>query len=139
MMIACPTCGTTNRVSSARLLEQPKCGNCKTALILQAPMPLADEAAFEELITGSPLPVLVDFWAPWCGPCRVVAPELEKLARERAGEIVIAKVNTDELPTVAGRFGIQSIPTLVLFRERREAQRVSGAMPATAIAQRFGL
>ena len=86
---------------------------------------------------GSPLPILVDFWAPWCGPCRVMAPELAKLARAKAGKIIVAKVNTDEVPAVASRFGIQSIPTLVLFREGREAKRMSGAMAVPAIERAF--
>jgi thioredoxin 2 len=83
--------------------------------------------------------VLVDFWAAWCGPCRTVAPELEKLARERAGKLVVAKVDTEALPNVTARFSIHSIPTLILFGGGREQKRVSGAMPASAIVSAFGL
>jgi thioredoxin 2 len=108
---------------------------------LPATHPVAVEsgADFDELVRDSPLPVLVDFWAAWCGPCKMVAPELEKLASTRGGALVIAKVDTEALPQVAGRFGIQGIPTLILFRGGKEATRVSGAMPAAAIAAKFGI
>jgi thioredoxin 2 len=94
---------------------------------------VAQAAEFDELVRDSPLPVLVDFWATWCGPCRAVAPELVKLASARAGRLVIAKVDTDVLADVAGRFGIRSIPTLILFRQGAEVKRLTGAMPAEAI------
>jgi thioredoxin len=94
---------------------------------------------FDELVQGAGVPVLVDFWAAWCGPCRMVAPELEKLANERGGKVVVAKVDTDALPDVAGRFGIRSIPTMVLMRDGREEKRLSGAMPVSAIAAGFAL
>jgi thioredoxin len=105
---------------------------------LQAPYPIGSGEEFNELVAQSPLPVLVDFWAPWCGPCRVVAPEMEKLAREQSGSLVVAKLNTDEIPQVAGRFGIQGIPTFILFKEGREAGRASGAMRAAQIAAAVG-
>jgi thioredoxin 2 len=100
---------------------------------------LNDVAAFDELIGGSKLPVLVDFWAPWCGPCRMVAPEMEKLAQSKASSLVVAKVDTESVPGVAARFGISGIPTMILFEGGREAKRLSGAMPAQAIAARLGL
>jgi thioredoxin 2 len=100
---------------------------------------LDDETDFADLTGHSPLPVLVDFWAPWCGPCLRVAPELAALAAERAAELVVAKVNTDELTALARRFGISSIPTLVLFRGGAEVDRESGAMPRSQIVRRFGL
>jgi thioredoxin len=96
-------------------------------------------AEFDELVRDAPAPVLVDFWADWCGPCRAVAPELEKLAEARSGKVIVAKVDTDALPDVAGRFGIRSIPTMIVFRGGREAERLSGAMPASAIAQRLAI
>jgi len=100
---------------------------------------LAHERGFDEFVRGASLPVLVDFWAPWCGPCRIVGPELEKLAKKHAGKLVVAKLNTEDVPAVARRFQISSIPTMVLFRAGKEAQRLSGAMPANAIEAELGL
>jgi thioredoxin 2 len=94
---------------------------------------------FDELVGAAKVPVLVDFWAAWCGPCRTVAPELETIAREQAGRVVVAKVDTEALPDVAGRFGIRSIPTMVVIRDGREAKRISGAMPAREIVERLAL
>jgi thioredoxin 2 len=120
---------------AARLQEKAHCAACKEPL-LPATKPVALQSAddFDELVRDAPLPVVVDFWAAWCPPCRAVAPELEKLANERAGSVLVAKVDTEALPGVAGRFGIRSIPTMILFREGREAKRVLGAMPAANIA-----
>ncbi|MEZ4336574.1 MAG: thioredoxin TrxC [Sandaracinaceae bacterium] len=140
MIRVCPSCHAKNRVPASRLDATPKCGKCKAAIgPLRAPVPVATAADFDDLVKGSPLPVLVDFWAAWCGPCRMVAPELEKLAERLAGEVVVAKVDTEALPQVAGRFGIRSIPTMVLFRGGAESARVSGAMPHDEIARRVGL
>ncbi len=103
------------------------------------PVNVRSAEEFDELLWKSPLPILTDFWAAWCGPCKMVAPELEKLARDKAGQVVVAKVDTDALPEVAGRYQISGIPTMILFQQGREAKRVSGAMPAAAIAQQLGL
>jgi thioredoxin 2 len=100
---------------------------------------LRSAADFDELTQGSPLPVLVDFWAAWCGPCRAVAPELQKLAESRRGKLVVAKVDTESLPELSARYGIRSIPTLMLFRDGRMVEQVAGAMGAAQIAQRFGI
>jgi thioredoxin 2 len=108
-------------------------------LPLARPVALASAQDFDELVRDSTAPVLVDFWAAWCGPCRTLAPELEKLARERTGRLVVAKVDTEALPALAARFGIQSIPTMIVFRGGKEAERLSGAMPAGAIAARLAL
>jgi thioredoxin 2 len=120
--------------------DRAKCAVCKSPLLpLGRPIALVSADDFDELVRQAPLPVLVDYWAEWCGPCRMVAPELEKLAKEREGRLIVAKVDTEALPDVASRFGIQSIPTMILFRGGQEAERLSGAMPAAAIASRLRL
>ena len=140
MIRSCPSCGKSNRIPGSRLHQTAKCGACKTPLPpLDAPLEVSSAADFDDLVGQASIPVLVDFWAPWCGPCHAVAPELAKLARSRKGRVAIAKVNTEALPQVAGRYGIRGIPTLILFDHGREAQRVSGAMPAEALAQRLGI
>jgi thioredoxin 2 len=108
-------------------------------LPLTRPVALANAQDFEELVRDSALPVLVDFWAAWCGPCRMVAPEMEKLARERGERVLVAKVDTEALPTIAQRFNIRSIPTMILFRDGVEVRRLSGAMPAAEISRQLEL
>lgn len=140
MIVSCAACQTSNRLPANRLDQEARCGSCKKALLpLTHPLPVHSAEDFAELVRDSPLPVLVDFWADWCGPCRMVAPELEKIAHQKGDRVVIAKVDTDALSAVASRFEIRSIPTLILFRQGREAQRISGAMPAAAIVARLGL
>ncbi len=133
MIIACPSCATLNRVLATRLAEQPICGKCEIPLG-DRPFAVRSEDDFEELIHGSPMPVLVDFWAAWCGPCKMLAPELEKLARGKSDQVIVAKVDTESLQAVAARFRIGSVPTMILFRGGAEVERVSGAMPADRIA-----
>ena len=139
MILTCPSCGQRNRVPAEKLDAQPKCGACKAAMQVAQPVNVRSAEEFDELLWKSPLPILTDFWAAWCGPCKMVAPELEKLARDKAGQVVVVKVDTDALPEVAGRYQISGIPTMILFQQGREAKRVSGAMPAAAIAQQLGL
>jgi thioredoxin 2 len=140
MIRSCSSCGSQNRLPAAKLDKQARCGKCRTPLgPVGEPYPVTTRAEFDELVRESPVPILVDFWAPWCGPCRMVAPELEELARQRRGGLVVAKLNTEELPEVAGQFGIRSIPTFVLFRGGKEQSRVSGAMPAHQLEQSLGL
>ncbi len=139
MILVCPACSAQNRVPAARLTDRPTCGACKAPLDLGVPLEPTDEAEFNELVRDAPLPVLVDFWAPWCGPCRTVAPELAKLARAHEGRLLVAKVNTDELGAVAARFEVASIPTLGLFRRGQLVQREVGARGQRAIEQVFSL
>jgi thioredoxin 2 len=130
--VACPKCLAQNRVDAARVLEAPKCGRCETPLLDDAVVEL-DEASFDAFVSRTSVPVLVDFWAPWCGPCRQMAPEFAQAARRVAGRARLVKVNTDLSQALAGRFGIRSIPTLLLMKDGQEAGRVTGARPATEL------
>jgi thioredoxin 2 len=135
-LLRCPACGATNRVQGDKLADglQPVCGRCKRPL-LAGPVTITD-ASFEGEVLRSPLPVLVDMWAPWCGPCRMIAPALEELAVEFAGSVRIAKLNVDENPATSERFAVRNIPTLLLFKDGREVDRIVGALPKAEIARR---
>lgn len=130
--VACVHCGATNRVPAARLADDPSCGRCGQALLAGAPADL-DEAGFERVVAHTELPVLVDFWAPWCGPCRMMAPAFAQAAAQLKGRALLVKVNSDEHPQLAARFGIRGIPTLVRLQGGRETARQSGALPVQAI------
>src|SRR4051812_10261918 len=134
LVMPCTACGQKNRFAYERLGEPVRCGKCKTALAMPSePIELTRSADFDALISRSSLPVLVDYWAPWCGPCRMVAPELKKVAARRAGRTIVVKVNTDVLSDLGQRFGIRSIPTLAVFADGREVQRAAGARGAADI------
>lgn len=140
MIVVCPSCQSKVRVPESRLGETSRCARCKGSLTpLERPIAIASEAEFEALVRESSLPVIVDFWAPWCGPCRMVAPEIEKLALARKGRAVVVKVNTDELPTLGQRHAIASIPTVAVFHHGREKHRISGAMSAGQMASALGI
>jgi len=134
VLTACTSCGKTNRLPYVALGKTVRCGHCKTPLApLAEPVEVSTAAAFDTLISKASIPVIVDFWAPWCGPCRMVAPELEKVARTTAGEFLVAKINTDSLPDIGQRFRIRSIPTLAIFSNGREIRREAGARAASDI------
>lgn len=132
MLIGCVYCSTLNRVPDERLGENPKCGKCKEPLLDGKPVAV-NESSFEAAVSRTELPVVVDFWAEWCAPCHAMAPAFERAAAEMKGRVRFAKVNTEAARAIAGRYGIRSIPTMILFRGGNEAARISGAMDARSI------
>ena len=137
--IRCPACGTSNRVPQEKIGQglEPVCGQCKTPLPTGGKPATVTDATFEAEVERSPLPVLLDMWAPWCGPCGMVAPVVEELAAEMAGRVRVAKLNVDENPATAARFRVQSIPTLLLLKRGRELDRIVGVQSKAAILQRL--
>ena len=128
-ILGCPNCRQKNRVKVAAA-GVPHCAKCGSPLPWLVDISAAD---FESGVAGSPVPVLADFWAPWCGPCRMVAPAVERIASDLAGKLKVVKINTDEQPELQARFGVRSIPTLVLFENGKEKDRIIGARPAPAL------
>lgn len=132
LIVVCPHCHTANRMSADRLKESGTCGKCKNALFTGEPLEL-DSDSFDRHIGRSDIPMLVDFWAPWCGPCRAMAPAFAQAAKQLEPEFRLAKVNTEEQQQLAARFSIRSIPTLALFRNGQEIARQTGAMDAGSL------
>ena len=135
--LLCPHCDSIVRVPGDRLTDGPKCPKCKSALLTDHPLEL-DAAKFERHLTKSDLPLVVDFWAPWCGPCRMMAPHFEEAARRMNTRARFAKVNSDDHPALSSRFGIRGIPTLIVFKGGREAARQSGAMDSKGLQRWLG-
>jgi len=133
-IVRCPNCGAANRIRLDKLQggEQPVCGKCHTPLVPSSaaaePLKVTD-ASFARDVEQSSLPVFLDFWAGWCGPCLMIGPFIEALAREVAGRVRVGKLNIDENPATASRFGVRSIPTMIIFNEGREVDRITGAVP----------
>jgi thioredoxin 2 len=142
ILYSCHSCGRENRIPAKKLDARARCGNCKALFLpFDQPYNVPDAMMFEELIRESPLPLIIDFWADWCGPCHMIAGELKKLAHVHSGDIVVAKVNTElpQLRTVIASFNIRSLPTLIRFDKGRETKRVLGAQSTAQLEAAFDL
>ncbi|MBC8089722.1 MAG: thioredoxin [Phycisphaerae bacterium] len=132
VVVRCTTCSTLNRINLSRIADRPRCSRCANALPLDRPL-AASDADFQKFLDGARVPVLVDFYADWCGPCKAMAPALESFARQHAGNVLVLKLDTDANPSTSRRFNIASIPTLIVFRNGVEAKRQTGAVPRAVL------
>ena len=135
--LRCAACGKWNRLDADRATKGPKCGACGTPIALDHPVLLTDDT-FDRVIAGTDLPVLVDFYADWCGPCKMMAPYVDEMARDQMGKALIAKLDTDRSPRTAGSFNIRGIPTTIVFRGGKEAARQTGAVPKSELERLLG-
>jgi thioredoxin 2 len=139
LLIRCTVCGAVNRIPPEKIAQglKPKCGRCRSLLTLTNQPLTVTDATFSAEVEQSPLPVLVDAWAAWCGPCRMIAPVIEELATELTGRVKVAKLNVDENPSTATRFQLRSIPTLLIIKGGREVDRIIGVQPKADIVRRL--
>ena len=136
--VRCQFCETWNRVVAERAADRPKCGKCARPMLVDRPISLTDDT-FTRTITESEIPVLVDFYADWCGPCKIMAPAVDQLASEKQGKLLVAKLDTDRSPKTAQSFEIRGIPTVIVFQNGKETRRGTGAMPLKALQQLVGV
>jgi thioredoxin 2 len=137
-VVRCPFCDTANRVDLARLSDGPKCGNCHRPLLLDRPLKVRPEA-FDQTVQGSSVPVLVDFYADWCGPCHMMAPVLDDFASRHSGQVLVLKLDTDASPAIASRYAIRGIPTVIVFEQGKERGRQVGVADLATLEQLAGV
>jgi thioredoxin 2 len=136
-VVACVFCSTLNRIDMTKLSHRPKCGSCQRPILLDRPV-RATSATFDQMLSGTTVPVLVDFYADWCGPCHMMAPTLDEFARQQAGRVLVLKLDTDANPPIAGRYGIRGIPTVIAFDRGRERGRHVGVADLKVLASLTG-
>ena len=134
ILVRCAFCGTLNRIEAARAADRPKCGECSKPILLDRPIMLTGDD-LDRVVSESDIPVIIDFYADWCGPCKMMAPIFDEIARERMGQVLLTKLDTDRSPQASIRFGIRGIPTLIVFKGGKEVARQVGAVPKQQLIQ----